>query len=334
MRPRSNFPCMKTTGLFSSFLLGTFLLSLSADAEEQKQAYAEESTPTWNDPISGMEFVLIKGDCYLMGSPLEETGRNEDEIQHQVCVEDFWLSKYEVTNRQFSMFIAQKNYVTTSEQKGEGFGISQSGADDWGWKEGISWEHPLWPGDAIASKMDHPVTQISWNDAKAFLRWLTEKQKGENMFRLPQEVEWEYACRAGTNTARYWGNKSDHACDYASVADTMANKTWPNLSTHNCSDGYATTSPVGRFQPNSWGIHDILGNVWEMTEDVYSDYDQDPVTKLLHVDANPLQVMRGGSWIYGPAHVRCAFRNIISRTGRSYSTGFRAVREQLSDPAG
>lgn len=334
MHPRSNFCGTTFTAFTSSLLLSVCILCASADAGEQKKADSGTIMPIWNDPISGMEFVLIKGDCYLMGSPEEETGRGEDEIQHKVCIEDFWLSKYEVTNKQFAVFIAENQYATTSERKGEGFGISQDGADDWGWKQGISWKHPLWPKDTIMNKMDHPVTQISWNDAQAFLRWLTDKHKGENVFRLPHEGEWEYACRAGTTTARYWGNSSDHACNYASVADDMANEMWPDLSTHNCSDGYVTTAPIGKFRPNNWGLHDMLGNVWEMTEDVYGDYDQSPIERLLHVDPNPLQVMRGGSWIYGPAYVRCAFRNVISRTGRSYSTGFRAVRKQLSDPAG
>lgn len=232
------------------------------------------------------------------------------------------------------MFIEENNYITTSEKLSEGFGISHRGADDWGWKEGINWKHPLWPKDSIVNTMDHPVSQISWNDAKEFIRWLTEKHNGANTFRLPHEAEWEYACRAGTTTARYWGDTPDHACEYASVADTIANKTWPHLAAHNCSDGYVATSPIGQFRPNSWGIHDILGNVWELTEDAYSDYDESIVEKLLHIDPNPLQVMRGGSWIYGPAHVRCAFRNVISRTGRSYSTGFRTVRKQLNDPTG
>ena len=237
-----------------------------------------------------------------------------------------WLGRYEVTNSQFSLFVEDKGYVTTSEKMDEGFGISHSEANDWGWKKGIDWKHPVWPDDRIANKMDHPVAQISWHDAKEFLKWLTDKHNGANTFRLPFEAEWEYACRAGTATARYWGEQPDNACEYASVADKIARKTWPDLATHNCSDGYETTSPVGRFRPNNWGIHDILGNVWELTENVYSDYGEGLTGNLIEVDPNPLQVMRGGSWIYGPAHVRCAFRNVISRTGRSYSVGFRVVR--------
>ena len=290
------------------------------------QVRVENNSTAWKDPITGMEFVLIKGDCYLMGSPGGENDRYEDETQHKVCVGDFWLGKYEVTNKQFSLFVEDRGYVTTSEKSKEGFGISRAGADDWGWQKGIDWKHPLWPKDEIENKMNHPVTQISWYDAKEFLNWLTEKHNGANTFRLPYEAEWEYACRAGTTTARYWGDQPDDACEYASVADERAGKTWPSLATHNCSDGYETTSPVGRFRPNHWGIHDILGNVWELTENVYADYGEDLAESLAQVDPNPLQVMRGGSWIYGPAHVRCAFRNIISRSGRSYSIGFRAVR--------
>ncbi len=175
--------------------------------------------------------------------------------------------------------------------------------------------------------MRHPVVQVSWDDARKFVDWLTDRHAGTRTFRLPRESEWEFACRAGSTAARYWGDSPDQACRYASVADSVAKRVWPGLTVHDCTDEYETSAPVGQFEPNDWQIHDMLGNVWEWTEDEYDDREEPVSGELPQSEVDPLRVLRGGSWIYGPRHVRCAFRNVMSPTGRSYSTGFRIVME-------
>lgn len=285
------------------------------------------SRQTWKEPTTGMEFVFLKGGCFQMGSPENEAGRYDDEFRHRVCVDGYWMGRYEVTNRQFEVFAAETGYRTTGEEKREGFGLSSRGAADWGWKNGIDWRHPLWPGDGIADKLEHPVVQISWHDARAFVEWLNRKHRGEHRFRLPHESEWEYACRAGTSTARFWGETPEQACKHASVADATTKRTWPMLAAHSCTDGFETSAPVGRFAPNRWGLHDMLGNAWEWIEDSYVEYHGHTPAESAH-DEPVLHVLRGGSWAYGPGQVRCAFRNVMSPTGRSYSVGLRVVKEE------
>ncbi len=327
------YPYIMTKSTRFPLLLAALLWSLHAASQPAGEPALSKNTTdppaVWIEPVTGMEFVLITGNCYVMGSPTDESGRYEDEVQRDTCIDDFWLAKYEVTNHQFRSFVRDSDYRTTSEQHGEGFGISRAGANDWGWRKGITWKHPLSPEDTIAAKMQHPVVQVSWIDAHKFVEWLTDKHGGTRTFRLPYESEWEFGCRAGTTTARFWGEPPDQACKYASVADSTAKAVWPTLTVHNCTDGYETTAPVGQFQPNDWQIHDMLGNVWEWTEDEYDDREKNPAGELPHSESDPLRVLRGGSWIYGPRHVRCAFRNVMSATGRSYSTGFRIVMERI-----
>lgn len=304
-------------------------LALALACAPPGAAAADAGGKSWREPLTGMEFVQLKAGCYMMGSPANESGRYDDETPHRACVDGFWLGKYEVTNRQFAVFVAATRYRTTSEDRGEGFGIGGRNAADWGWKAGIDWRHPLWPGDTIADKMEHPVVQVSWNDAKAFVDWLNGKHGGTYRFRLPREDEWEYACRAGAATARPWGKDPDRACRHASVADSTAKRTWPPMEAHNCTDGYTSSAPVGRLAPNRWGLHDMLGNAWEWTEDAYAEYGGDAGAEG-EDDHFLLRVLRGGSWAYGPRQVRCAFRNVMSPTGRSYSAGFRVVKEASS----
>jgi len=113
------------------------------------------------------------------------------------------------------------------------------------------------------------VINVSWDDATDYSQWLS-KQTGHE-YRLPTEAEWEYAARAGTETAQYWGNNPDDACRYANVYDNTSKKNglaWPN---HNCTDGYAKTAPIGSFEPNGFGLFDMLGNVSEQTCSEYED---------------------------------------------------------------
>lgn len=111
------------------------------------------------------------------------------------------------------------------------------------------------------------MVNVSWYDATNFAKWLS-KETGQK-FRLPTEAEWEYTARAGTKTSRFWGNNPDEACQYANVADLTVKKRWATWIVHNCEDNYLVAAPVGSFNPNGFGIYDMLGNVWEWVQDVY-----------------------------------------------------------------
>lgn len=272
----------------------------------------------WIEPETKMEFVWIPGGCFVMGSPRGEQGRDPDEgPTHEVCLDGFWMGRFEATREQFNIFARATGYKTESEV--EGFSWIYTGR--WEKSEGFNWRNSGFTQDG-----KHPVVNVSWNDAKAMARWLSKKNK--TVFRLPTEAEWEYACRAGTDTARYWGDSAEDACDYSNAADRTAKQEYPAWLTDNCTDGYVYTSPVGQFTPNSFGLYDMLGNVWEWCED---SYERDAYKK--HKKKNPLFrsrtpdiVIRGGSWYSRPKYVRSASRDHLHTSHRrGNDVGFRLV---------
>jgi formylglycine-generating enzyme required for sulfatase activity len=245
-----------------------------------------------------MAFVWIGGGCFQMGSPVEESGRDSDEgPAHEVCVDGFWLAKYEVTNSQYRKFRPghdSRDFDSSSLNGGS-----------------------------------QPAVHVSWEDAQQYAQWLTRRSGGRHRFRLPTEAEWEYACRSGTHTARYWGESPDNACGFANVADATSKKAhkfpWAH---HHCDDGYAVTAPVGSFMPNAYGLHDMLGNAWEWVADYYDEkayrghQRNDP---LVDVDGS-LRVWRGGGWSSIPADARCAGRDGFMPAYADSFLGFRLVR--------
>ncbi|SMC21983.1 Formylglycine-generating enzyme, required for sulfatase activity, contains SUMF1/FGE domain [Desulfacinum hydrothermale DSM 13146] len=277
------------------------------------------SAQVWKEPITGMRFVWIPGGCFPMGSDPGEDGRDRDEgPKHQVCVDGFWMGRSEVTRGQFRTFVEKTGYVTDAERQGYSWVYDGK----WEKKPGYSWRRP-----GFAQTDDHPVVHVSLNDAQAMAHWLTQHSKGT--FRLPTEAEWEYACRAGTLGARFWGEDPAAACDFANVADKTARKKFPAWRIHPCSDGFVFTAPVATFRPNGFGLYDMLGNVWEWCADVY-----DPQAYRNHSEKNPVvekggtaRVVRGGSWYSQPQYVRSAGRDQLSRPDRrSQDQGFRLIR--------
>jgi formylglycine-generating enzyme required for sulfatase activity len=159
---------------------------------------------------------------------------------------------------------------------------------------------------------DLPVTEVSWIDAQDYLRWLSRRTG--HAYRLPSEAEWEYAARAGTTTARYWGDEigSGHAnCDGCGSA-------WDNTA----------PAPVGSFAPNDFGAYDMLGNVWEWTQDCWNDsYGGAPADGAAWLTGKCYRrVLRGGSWNFRPAVVRAAVRLWVEPATRHQSIGFRVAR--------
>ncbi len=248
-----------------------------------------------------MEFVGVAGGCFRMGSPSSETGRFNDEGPvHRVCVDGFLIGEYEVTVGQWRRFIDDTGYRTDAEKNNKLGSFSQSG--------------------------NEPVTSVSYNDVQAFIKWLNRRSGSK--FRLPYEAEWEYVARAGTTTARFWGNNPDGACRYANVYDIAGKRKFDRAS-HNCNDGYAAISPAGSFRPNGFGLYDMLGNVLEWCQDWYdSDYYSDSPLRNPHgpsssYDSN--RVARGGSWFGEPRNVRSAARMRLRPAAYLGNLGFRLV---------
>ena len=221
-----------------------------------------EVTPPSFEP----EMVRIPGGCFQMGSPASEKGRNEDERRHPVCVEGFEIGKHEVTVGEFKRFASTTGYRTDAERNtGEKGCYAWSATEGrWGWREGVDWRRQ--PGYEISDT--HPVVCVSWNDAVAYAAWLS--QQTAQAYRLPTEAEWEYAARAGTTSARYWGDDPDRACQYGNVADqTQGPRGHSWAVRHNCTDHYWYSAPVDSFQANAWNLSDSVGNVWEWTCSAY-----------------------------------------------------------------
>ena len=292
------------------FNASTVAASAPVRAQEQIARVEQPVTPrgertsksfkTWKEPVTGMEFVWVPGGCFLMGSPQTEKNREADEGPvHEVCVDGFWMGKTEVTNGQFRKFHPEHNSKDYS-------GVSLNGDTQ-------------------------PAVYVSWIDANNFAQWLRSQNGGQYKFRLPTEAEWEYAARAGSEGTHYWGDDSGKTCSFENVADITGKRQWGWEKAYDCEDGYAATAPAGSFQPNEFGLFDMLGNVWQWCEDVYS---VDAYVK--HDRINPVfstesggssRVIRGGCWHCEEGKIRSAARKSGLPQGMNDDLGFRIVRE-------
>jgi len=263
------------------------------------------------------EMVTVPAGTFQMGSPSYEEGRNEVEGPvHQVTIpRDFAVGKYEVTKAEYAAFVSATGYAGGSSCRTDEGG-------KWEDRSGRSWRDP-----GFRQSERDPAVCISWDDARAYTEWLT-RQTGK-AYRLLSEAEWEYAARAGTTTARSWGSDSASACGYANVHDSTSKSvngfTWEN---HACDDGVAQTAAAGSYQANAFGLHDMLGNVWEWTADCWNDsYAGAPSDGSAWTGGNcEKRVLRGGSWVSEPRDVRSAYRIRLGSGGRSNGLGFRVAR--------
>jgi formylglycine-generating enzyme required for sulfatase activity len=241
--------------------------------------------------VAVKEFVRIPAGCFEMGSPDTEAERypNEGPV-HKVCLEAFELGKFEVTQRQWRRVMIQN------------------------------------PDPSQFADEHGPVESVSWNEAQWFIFLMNSL--GRHHYRLPSEAEWEYAARAGTSTARYWGDSADDGCAYENMPDLTLKKIAPDSVVANCDDGKPYTAPVGSFKPNPWGLYDMLGNVAEWAEDCYvGDYTKAPKDgrAVIIQDCNH-RVVRGGAWDYFPRNVRAAYRIDYPPYYQNLTIGFRLAR--------
>ena len=258
------------------------------------------------------EMVVVPAGTFRMGSPSWEPGRTDREgPAHEVTFHrPFALGVHEVTVAEFGRFVDETGHRTGSS------------CDVW---EGSEWEDRAglgWRDPGFGQGGGHPVVCASWNDARAYVKWLSLRT-GE-AYRLPSESEWEYAARAGTETARYWGEGESGQCRYANGADA----TTAFYGGMRCNDGHAWTAPVGSFEANSWGLRDMLGNVWEWTEDCWNDsYARAPADgSAWEIGDCSHRVFRGGCWGSAPRILRSANRNGRFTGDRNFDIGFRVAR--------
>jgi formylglycine-generating enzyme required for sulfatase activity len=275
----------------------------------------------------GMKLQLIPAGEFDMGSDATDLDAEIDEKvdgkKHPVRItRPFYLGTTEVTVGQFRRFVEKASYRTEAERDGEGgFGWDEAkGTFDQGPK--YTWRSPGFPQED-----DHPVVNVSWNDAVAFCDWLS-KEEGQ-VYRLPTEAEWEYACRAG-RTTRYWsGDDPESLATVGNVADGTAKEKYPGWKfSIQAKDGHVFTASVGRFRPNTFGLYHMHGNVWEWCADWYNSdyYSRSPTADPLNLSPASARVIRGGSWRDDPRDSRSAYRLKYAPGDRLLDLGFRLAR--------
>jgi len=297
----------------------------------------------------GMQMVLVPAGEFAMGSdageadlarayPAYERARLRDLADeapvHRVrLTRPFYMARHEVTVGQFRRFLEASGHVPESVADGTGGYGYNPRYDPATTRRGDAFEgrdpRYSWRNPGFAQGDDHPVVNVTWNDAQALAAWLSRTE--QRRYRLPTEAEWEYACRAGTHGHYHSGDDPASLSAVANVFDADAAANWPAwqafaLATR---DGFPFTAPVGRFAPNAFGLHDMHGNVWEWTADWHDEhyYARSPVDDPPGPAEGTVKVRRGGSWHTWPLYARCAYRNWNSPDTRYTLVGIRLVMD-------
>ena len=312
---------MLRTLLSATILAGALAASAMAQAPDKPARGT-----SFRDCANGCpEMVVVPQGTFTMGAPAGEEAREKwpeerrghSAPQHLVTIRHkFAIAKFEVTRGEYAQFVAATNRpdpdsCVTLDASGT-FIVAKG-----------NWRSPGFPQTGR-----DPVVCVSWDDAKAYVAWLSAKTG--HAYRLPTEAEWEYTARAGTTTARYGSDHPAEVCRYTNLGDLDYSKQHPGDSAVNqaCGDGYAFTSPVGSFPPNQFGLYDMLGNVLDWNEDCWNPtYSGAPTdgTAWLTGDCSR-RVTRGGSWDMDLIAARSAMRRALPTSRRNTTFGFRVAR--------
>lgn len=287
-------------------------------------------------PTLKESMVVLPGGIFNQGSPHNEAGYQDREGPvREVHLQPFALTRFEVTVAEFRSFVEETGYLTDAErdipafdQPAQGcFSHQRPGEPSADWVAGRSWRDP-----GFAQADTHPVVCVSWNDASAYVAWLRE-QTGLN-YRLPTESEFEYAQRAGTRTPHTWP-VDGQLCVRANHGDESLRSVIPDWEseTTSCSDGHAFSAPVGSYEINAFGLHDMVGNVSEWTGDCWHETYQDAPSDGRSWESSPTtecrgRVLRGGDFMSSTSQLRSANRTWIPESFRTYHVGFRVALDQ------
>lgn len=281
---------------------------------DQAKAYQKDWANFFKQPVEfsnsvGLKFVFIPPGSFLMGSPIEEKNRETDEALHQVIItKGFYLGVTPVTLKQFDHFVQSTGYRTTGEKDG---GIYIGNGND----HFILSIRKTWKKPKFSQEENHPAVGLSWDDCVEFIIWLRSLENNKSAYRLPTEVEWEYACRAGTITPFSFGEV---------ISTDLANYCGKYVYGGGPKGKYRKkTTPVDSFPPNAWGLYDMHGNVCEWCQDLYWDYPMEGRKSNKCIQIGNYRVLRSGSWYGLPAQCRSAYRCAANPTFRSNRTGFR-----------
>ncbi|HLU90067.1 MAG TPA: formylglycine-generating enzyme family protein [Cyclobacteriaceae bacterium] len=350
--------------LLVNYCLALLLFSCNPKAKEtdvQKTDETKTAIVPREDSGSVDGMVWIEGGEFIMGTDADDVYPAEKPaVKNKVA--GFWMDETEVTNQQYKEFVDATGYVTLAEKKPEWEDLKKQlppgtpKPDDsllqagslvfippahpvpthdisqwWAWVKGANWKHPEGPNSNLEGRWNHPVTHIAYEDAVAYAEWAGK--------RLPTEAEWEYAAKAGKYNQRYaWGDELNPNGQF------MAN-TFQGIFPHGNEgrDGFMGTAPVKSFPANDYGLYDIIGNVWEMTDDWYDAIKFDRIAgnapKLdsgmnqCYNPNNPYaqeRVIKGGSFLCADNY--CVNYRPTARQGHAYDSGssnvgFRCVKD-------
>ncbi len=241
----------------------------------------------------------------------------------------FWMDRTTVTNARFSVFVRETGYQTEAERLGNSFvfvgllsdkedrGNAVAAAPWWRMIDGACWHLPAGPEEALSPLDDHPVTHVSWNDAQAYAKWAGG--------RLPIEAEWEHAARGGFGDRVYpWGDEAPD--DTAFLPCNIWQGRFPGQNT--VKDGFFATAPARSFQPNGYGLYNMVGNVWEWTAQSFKIRSLKKQIKQAHQHKDGFKICKGGSYLCHASYChryRIAARTANSPDSSTGHTGFRLV---------
>lgn len=297
-------------------LLGTILLSfvlfIACKDNKKSNEPVKKNIEKKSEPIKvdTSDMVYFDGGVILIGS-------NDSEQNEQPTFEknigSFYLDKNLVTVEEFRAFVVKTGFKTDADKFGDS-GVFSLNNNAWELLKGTNWEYPLGPDQPKAND-NHPVTHVSWNDAKAYSSWIGK--------RLPTEFEWEYAAKNGANSAdKYaWGNT-------LLINDAYMANVWQGVNTidYEVLDGYLLTSPVGVFGETKSGLTDMGGNVWQWCENDFMPY---PENKNRLSNNQNVKSTRGGSFMFDQARENSyttTFRGQNSVETSLFNTGFRCAK--------
>ena len=276
-------------------------------AEAAERGHGPAVGERFRDCETCPEMVVVPSGSFMMGSkgPYSLRGEHHESPVHRVTIADpFAVGVYELTRKEWSWFLEETNH-----SMGDGCWIVEGGK--WVMNSEGDWRSP---GFRFSQGDDsHPVVCVNWEDAQAYVQWLS--MKTGNRYRLLGESEWEFAARAGTGTAFWWGdNQGRNQANCANHCESP----WDGLE----------TAPVGSFLPNAFGLYDVHGNVSEWVGDCYHEnYSGAPADGSVWTDDGDCsyRLKRGGSWINPPVSMRSAARSSDPPHARSYNVGFRVA---------
>jgi formylglycine-generating enzyme required for sulfatase activity len=301
-------------------ILAIFVLSASVNAAASQ---INNTLKHFQDCDICSEMITLPEGNYAMGATRDELGDDKkykfiyinETPRHYAHVKSFSIGKFSITKKQFSVFARETGFI--------GKGCRTVEGHQWIFEENANWENP-----GFKQTESDPVVCVSWNDTQKYIDWLNRKNpnKTEHQYRLPTEEEYEYAERAGTTTAAYWGNNSGDQCQHENTRDISAKILDPAIPTASCDDKYVETAPVGSFKLNPWGLADMLGNALQWVSDCprigYVVSAQSPYSNTVPCE---MKGLRGASWASIPIAVRSASRNAAKANVRNSTFGFRVA---------